>query len=96
MWGNDIGTVGDNVSTVEGIQYSGDTFSTVGDTFSTVGDTFSTVGDKDLKYHEFLKESRAYFASTSDGPHHRTQLLTKADMVKDLGYKNLVLGKILL
>ena len=89
MWGNDIGTVGDNVSTVEGIQYSGDTF-------STVGDTFSTVGDKDLKYHEFLKESRAYFASTSDGPHHRTQLLTKADMVKDLGYKNLVLGKILL
>ena len=41
---------GDNISTVEGIQYCGGTFSTggitavhVGDSFSTVGDTFSTV-----------------------------------------------------
>ena len=81
-------------------------FSTVGDTFSTVGDNIRTVevaqysGDKDLKYYEFSKNleifSRAYFASKSDWPHQRTQLLTMADMVKDLGYKNLVLGKILL
>ena len=84
----------------------GDTFSTVGDNISTVGDNISTVevaqysGDKDLKYYEFSKNleifSRAYFASKSDRPNHRTQLLTTADMVKDLGYKNLVLGKILL
>ena len=130
---------GDNISTVEGIQYCGgipsvlwgdnsstcggiasvlwgilsvlwrlfstvgDNISTVGDNISTVGDTISTVevaqysGDKDLKYYEFSKNleifSRAYFASKSDRPHHRTQLLTTADMVKDLGYKNLVLGK---
>ena len=81
-------------------------FSTVGDTFSTVGDNISTVevaqysGDKDLKYYEFLKNleifSRAYFASKSDRPYHRTQLLVTAGMVKDLGYKKLVLGKILL
>ena len=81
-------------------------FSTVGDNISTVGDNISTVevaqysGDKDLKYYEFSKNleifSRAYFASKSDRPHYRTQLLTMADMVKDLGYKNLVLGKILL
>ena len=84
----------------------GDTFSTVGGNISTVGDNISTVevaqysGDKDLKYYEFSKNleifSRAYFASKSDRQHHRTQLLTTADMVKDLGYKNLVLGKILL
>ena len=84
----------------------GGTFSTVGDNISTVGDNISTVevaqysGDKDLKYYEFSKNpeifSRAYFASKSDRPHHRTQLLTTADMVKDLGYKNLVLGKIFL
>ena len=70
---------GDNISTVEVAQYS---------------------GDKDLKYYEFSKNleifSRAYFASKSDRPHHRIQLLTTADMVKDLGYENLVLGKILL
>ena len=57
-------------------------------------------GDKDLKYYEFLENlkifSRAYFASISDRPPHRPQLLTTADMVKDLEYKNLVLGKILL
>ena len=84
----------------------GGTFSTVGDNISTVGDNISTVevaqysGDKDLKYYKFSKNleifSRAYFASKSDRPHHRTELLTTADMVKDLGYKNLVLGKILL
>ena len=84
----------------------GDTFSTVGDNISTVGDNISTVevaqysGDKDLTYYKFSKNlaifSRTYFASKSDRPHHRTQLLTTADMVKDLGYKNLVLGKILL
>ena len=54
----------------------------------------------DLKYYEFSKNleifSRAYFASKSDRSHDRPQLLTPADMVKDLGYKNLVLGKILL
>ena len=81
----------------------GDTFSTVGDTFSTVGDNISTVevaqysGDKDLKYYEFSKNLEIfYFASKSDRLHHRPQLLTTADMVKDLGYTNLVLGKILL
>ena len=82
----------------------GGTFSTVGDNISTVGGNISTVevaqysGDKDLKYYEFSKNleifSRAYLASKSDRRHHRTQLLTTADMVKDLGYKNLVLGKI--
>ena len=92
--------VGDTLSTV------GDNISTVGDNISTMGDNISTVevaqysGDKDLKYYEFSKNleifSRAYFASKSDRPHHRTQLLTTADMVKDLGYKNLVLGEILL
>ena len=77
MQGDSISTVGDNISTVEVAQYS---------------------GDKDFKYYEFSKNleifSRAYFASKSDRPHHWTQLLTTADMVKDLGYKNLVLGKI--
>ena len=80
------------------LQYSGDTFSTVGDNISTV-EVAQYSGDNDLKYYEFSNIemfSRAYFASKSDRPHHRTQLLTTADMVKDLGYKNLVLGKILL
>ena len=71
QWWDNISTVGDNISTVEVAQYS---------------------GDKDLEYYEFSKDleifSRAYFASKSDWPHHRTQLLTTADMVKDLGYKN--------
>ena len=97
--GDNISTVGDNISTVEGIQYSGDTFSTVGDNISTV-EVAQQSGDKDLKYYEFSKNleifSRAYFTSKSDQPHHRTQLLTTAGMVKDLEYKNLVLGKILL
>ena len=107
MRGDNISTVGDNISTVEGIQYSGGIPSVQwGDNISTVGDNISTVevaqysGDKDLKYYGFSKNleifSRAYFAPKSDRPHHRTQLLTTADMVKDLGYKNLVLGKILL
>ena len=84
----------------------GDTFSTVG--IPSVESRITPVlwrfaqysRDKDLKYYEFSKNleifSRSYFASKSDRPHHRTQLLTTADMVKDLGYKNLVLGKILL
>ena len=53
---DNISTVGDNISTVEGIQYCGavhvgDSFSTVGipsvlwRLFSTVGDNISTVGD---------------------------------------------------
>ena len=98
---------GDNISTVEGIQYSGGYLQCSGGITSVQwGDNISTVevaqysGDKDLKYYEFSKNleifSRAYFASKSDRPHYRTQLLTMADMVKDLGYKNLVLGKILL
>ena len=97
---------GDNISTVEGIQYSGGYLQYSGGNISTVGDNISTVevaqysGDNNLKYYEFSKNleifSRAYFASKSDRPHHRTQLLTTADMVKDLGYKNLVLAKILL
>ena len=87
-------------STVGGyLQYSGGNISTVGDNISTV-EVAQYSGDKDLKYYEFSKNlaifSRAYFASKSDRTHHRTQLLTTADMVKDLGYKNLVLGKILL
>ena len=57
-------------------------------------------GDKDLKYYEFSKNleifSRAYSASKSDRSHHRPQVLTTVDIVKDLGYKNLVLGKTLL
>ena len=105
---------GDNISTVEGIQYSGRIPSVQWGIPSVQwgipsvqwGVNISTVevaqysGDKDLptEYYEFSKNleifSRAYFASKSDRPHHRTQLLTKADMVKDLGYKNL--GEILL
>ena len=84
--GDNISTVGDSFSTVEGIQYIG------GITSVHVGDNISTVevaqysGDKVLKYYEFSKNleifSRAYFALKSDRPHHRTQLLTTADMVK--------------
>ena len=75
-----------------------------GDSFSTVRDNISTVeviqysGDKDLNDCELSKNleifSRAYFASQSDRPHRRPQELTTADMFKDLGYKNIVLGKI--
>ena len=71
-----------------------------------MGNNISTVevaqycGDKDLKYYEFSRNlkifSRAYLASKSDLPLHRPQLLTTADRVKDLGYKNLLLGKKLL
>ena len=60
--GGNISTVGANISTVEGIQYSGGIPSVQwGDTFSTVGDDISTVevaqysGDKDLKYYQFSK-----------------------------------------
>ena len=55
-------------------------------------------GDNNLKYYEFSSNlqifSRAYFVLQSDLPHRRHQVLTTADMVKDLGYKNLVLGEI--
>ena len=71
----------------------------MGDNIST-GKVAQYSGDKDLKYYEFSNNleifSRTYFASKSGRPHHRPQLLTTADMVKDLGYKNLVLSKILL
>ena len=57
-------------------------------------------GDKtwNIKNFQRISESfpEAYFASKSDRPHRRPQVLTTADLVKDLGYKNLVLGKILL
>ena len=107
MWGITSVLWRDNISTVEGIQYSGGIPSVQwGITSVQWGDNISTVevaqysGNKDLKHYEFSKNleifSRAYFASKSDRPHHRTQLLTTADMVKDLGYKNLVLGKLLL
>ena len=106
MWGDNISTVGitsvlQRVCSTVGryLQYSGDNISTVGDNISTV-EVAQYSRDKDLKYYEFSKNLeiffRAYFASKSDRPHYRTQLLTMADMVKDLGYKNLVLGKILL
>ena len=92
---------------MEGIQYSGGIPSVQwGITSVQWRDNISNVevaqysGDKDLKYYEFSKNleifSRAYFASKSDWPHHRTQLLTTDGIVKDLGYKNLVLSKILL
>ena len=98
---------GDNISTVGITSVLWRVFSTVGGYLQYSGGYhISTVevaqysGDKGLKYYEFSKNleifSRAYFASKSDRPHHRTQLLTTADMVKDLGYKNLVLGEILL
>ena len=98
QWGN-------NISAMEGIQYSGEIISVQwGDNISTVGDNINTVeiiqysGDKDLKYYEFSKNldifSRTYFASQSDRPYSRPQVLTTADMVKDLWYENLVLSKI--
>ena len=81
---------------MKGIQYSGGYLQYSGGITSVQwGDNISTVevaqysGDKDLKYYEFSKNLeiffRAYFASKSDRPHHETQLLTTADMVKDLG-----------
>ena len=97
---------GDNISTVGVTSVLWRVFSTVGDTFSTVEDNISTMevaqysGDKDLKYYEFSKNleifPRANFTLKSDRPHHMPQLLTTADKVKDLGYKHLVFGKILL
>ena len=53
--------MGDNISTVEGIQYSWGYLQNSGDIFSTVGDDISTVEvaqysiDKDFKYYEFSK-----------------------------------------
>ena len=92
--------MGDNISTVEGFSTMGDTFSTVEGYLQYSGGNISTVEvsqysrDKDLKYYEFSKNleifSRPYFTSKSGRPYHRTRLLTTADMVKDLGYKNLI------
>ena len=91
--------MGDNISTVEGIQYSGGIPSVQWeDNINTVGDNISTVEvaqysrDKDLKYYEFSKNLKIFFQSL-----FRFEIRSAtADMVKDLGYKNLVLGKILL
>ena len=70
-------TVGDNISPVEVIQYS---------------------GDKDLKYYEFSKNLEIFpeLISLRNQIDHIAgfKVLTTADMVKDLGYKSLVLGKI--
>ena len=100
MRGNNISTVGDNISIVEGVQYSGGYLQYSGRINISTVEVAQYSGDKDLEYYEFSKNleifTRAYFASKSDPPHHRPQLLTTADMVKDLGYKNFVLGKILL
>ena len=106
MWGVTSVQWDVNISIVKGIQHNGGIFSTVGDTFSTVGDTITNVevanynGDEDLKHYEFSKIieifSTAYFTLKSDRSHYSPQLLTTADMVKYLGYKNLVLGQILL
>ena len=81
------------------LQYSGDTFSNVGDNISNV-EVAQYSGDEDLKHYEYLKIieifSTAYFTLKSDRLHYSPQLLTTADMVKDLGYKSLVVGKMLL
>ena len=104
--GGNISTVVVNISIVKGIQYNRGYLQYSGGSFSTVGDNISNVevalysGDEDLKHYEFSKIieifSTAYFTLKSDRPHYSPQLLTTADMVKDLGYKILVLGKILL
>ena len=102
--GDNFSTVGNNISTVEGIQYNGEYLQYSGGELQYCGDNVSKVeviqysGDEDLKYYEFSEHlelfSRAYFASQLDQRHGRLQMLTTTDMVKDLGYKNLVLGKI--
>ena len=72
--------MGDNISTVEGIQYNGGYLQYSGGLASALwGDNISIVevvqysGDKDLKYYEFSKNleifSRAYFASKSHRSH---------------------------
>ena len=106
MRGDNISTVG--VTSVLWRVFStvGDNISTVGDTFSTVGDNISTVevaqysGDKDLNITNFQRISKSFpeLISLRNQIDHITGLncQTMADMVKDLGYKNLVLGKILL
>ena len=75
QWDN-ISTVGDSISTVEGIQYSGGYLQySRGIPSVQWRDNISTVevaqysGDKDFKYYEFSKYleifTRAYFASKS-------------------------------
>ena len=107
MWGNSFSTVGDSFSTV-GDSFSNVGIALVMWGIASVlwRDNISAVevaqysGDEDLKYCESLKNleifSRDYFASKSDRPYCIPQVLTTADMVKDLGYKLSVLGKILL
>ena len=50
----------------------------------------------DFEIGESSSKLPAFFPRKTKCTPARTQLLTTADMVKDLGYKNLVLGKILL
>ena len=77
--------MGDNSSTCGGyLQYSGRIPSVQWGITSTV-EVVQYSEDKDVKYYEFSKNleifSRAYFASRSDRPYHRPQLLTTADIV---------------
>ena len=75
-----VSTVGDNFSTVEGIQYIGGYLQYSGGLGSVLlGDNICAVGviqyseEKGLKYHKFSKNleifSRAYFTSQSGRPH---------------------------
>ena len=64
-----------------------------------MGDNISTVeaarysGDKTSNINNFQRTSKeAYFPSKSDRSQCRPQVLTMADMVKELGYKNLSAG----
>ena len=84
QWRDNISTVEGIQYSGGYLQYSGGITSVQwGITSVLWRDNISTVevvqysGDKDLKYYEFSKNleifSRAYFASKSDRPHHRTQ-----------------------
>ena len=90
---------GVNISIVKGIQHNGRYLLYSGRYVSNV-EVAHYNGDEDLKHYEFSKIIEifptAYFTLKSDRSHYNPQLLTTADMVKDPGYKNLVLGKILL
>ena len=77
--------MGDNFSTVEVVQCSGGLASVLWGITSVLWRLFSTVGiSRNLQIF-----SRAYFASQTDRSHRRSQVLSTADMVKDLGYNNL-------
>ena len=62
MWEDNISTVGDTISTVEGIRTVGDNFSTVGVNISTV-EVAQYSGDKNVKYHEFSTNLEIFFQS---------------------------------